>query len=270
MHPLTAGPPRTGRRHGQALFLGDRLDLREWRSPANFEHHPLVVEVGAEGRAVMFRFGVVVLFEVTPPEERAFLEELGPTIRNRFEVAERETIELEIGTERETVDLSGLVHLRDDSPERLSIVADALAKSVVLAHCEAQVASVIDRVEGTTRQLRETGRLPSDTRALIQQIAEVQLVELRTVGRAEVIDKPELLWERADLERLHSHLQEEFELRERQRVLDRKLDIIARAAESYLDLIQTRTGQRLEWSIVILIVMEICLTLYGMFVAGGH
>jgi len=85
------------------------------------------------------------------------------------------------------------------------------------------------------------------------------------VWRAEVGEKPEVLWENPELERLYPRLAEEYELRERHLALERKLDLIARTAQTLLDLLQHQRSLRVEWYIVVLILVEILLTVYAMF-----
>jgi len=71
-----------------------------------------------------------------------------------------------------------------------------------------------------------------------------------------------VLWEQPELERLYVRLEDEYELRERHLALERKLDLISRTAETMLDLMQHKRSLRVEWYIVILIIVEILLTLY--------
>ncbi|MGL4186352.1 MAG: RMD1 family protein, partial [Thiotrichaceae bacterium] len=73
-----------------------------------------------------------------------------------------------------------------------------------------------------------------------------------------------------DLQGLYLQLEDEFELQERHVALERKLQVISNTAETLLDLLQTQQSQRVEWYIVILIVVEIALTLYELFVSGRH
>jgi uncharacterized Rmd1/YagE family protein len=68
------------------------------------------------------------------------------------------------------------------------------------------------------------------------------------------------------LERLYLRLENEYEIRERHLALERKLELISRTAETVLDLLQHNTGLRVEWYVVILIVVEILLSLYDLFV----
>jgi uncharacterized Rmd1/YagE family protein len=89
------------------------------------------------------------------------------------------------------------------------------------------------------------------------------------VGRVETGEKPELLWEHPELERLYVRLAEEYELRDRDRdrALDRKLDVISRTVETLLGLVQTRSSLRVEWYIVLLIVAELLLTTYPLLLS---
>jgi hypothetical protein len=47
--------------------------------------------------------------------------------------------------------------------------------------------------------------------------------------------------------------------------LDRKLDVVCRTVETLLGLVQTRSSLRVEWYIVLLIIAEILLTTYPLF-----
>ena len=60
-------------------------------------------------------------------------------------------------------------------------------------------------------------------------------------------------------------LEDEFELGERHKALERKLELVSRTAETLLDLLQNKRTLRVEWYIVILIVVEILLTFYELW-----
>ena len=54
-------------------------------------------------------------------------------------------------------------------------------------------------------------------------------------------------------------------VRERQLALERKLDLLSNTVGTLLSLLQDRRTLRVEWYIVILIIIEIMLTLYEQF-----
>jgi uncharacterized Rmd1/YagE family protein len=53
------------------------------------------------------------------------------------------------------------------------------------------------------------------------------LVQQRVSGLVAVAEKPDVLWERADLERFYARLEDEYELKERADLLTRKLTVIS-------------------------------------------
>lgn len=252
----------------RALFVGRRIDVRALDRVERLADAPAVVRAGERGVAVLFRYGVLVLFDVQALEEIAFLNSVGPLIDERVDPPESEEVEIRIEPEgSERVDPQGAIVLTAAGVDRLQIVADILAKSVVLAYYEARVAQVFDRVEPLAANLRRGGHSGRAGREVLRQIGDVLLTQQNMIGRVEVAEKPDLLWERPELERLYNRLRDEYELRERHRALDRKLDLIARTAETVLELQQTRRSLRVEWYIVALILIEIVLTLYQMFFA---
>jgi uncharacterized Rmd1/YagE family protein len=91
-------------------------------------------------------------------------------------------------------------------------------------------------------------------------------VQHQTIGRVAVGEKPEVLWERPDLERLYLRLEEEYEIPERDQALERRLSLIRRTAGTALELLNNRRSLRVEWYIVLLIVVEIFVMLYEVFV----
>ncbi|HUW80866.1 MAG TPA: RMD1 family protein [Acidocella sp.] len=91
---------------------------------------------------------------------------------------------------------------------------------------------------------------------------KVLLIQHKIVDRVGIGDKPELLWEHPELERLYARLTEEYELRERDHALDRKLEVIARTVQTLLGLVQSESNLRVEWYIVALIVVELFVAIY--------
>jgi uncharacterized Rmd1/YagE family protein len=91
------------------------------------------------------------------------------------------------------------------------------------------------------------------------------LTQHHMVGRVEIAEKPDLLWDHPELERLHSRLVAEFELLDRDRALSRKMRLISDTAEALLNLVHNKRSLRVEWYIVILILVEIALSLYELF-----
>ena len=142
------------------------------------------------------------------------------------------------------------------------LIADALATSVILAHDERNVDKVFDVIEPLARELAEHGRTPGGRRAILKHIGNALLVQQRVSGLVAVAEKPDILWERPDLERFYARLEDEYELKERADLLTRKLTVITDTAKALADIIDTERSLRLEQIIVALIALEIVIAGY--------
>ncbi len=252
----------------RALLLGQRLETR------GLEHHdtialmPLTLRIGGDGVAFLFRYGVAVLADVSSADEAVLLQALQSRIVEPLKTPEIDQLSFVLRPAADDqIDPMGLV-LKDASTERLQIVANVLSKSVVLAHHESQIAATFDRIEPLALGIKRKGRVGRDARHLIEQIGDVLLTQHRMVGRVAVEDKPDVLWERPELERLYARLADEYELLERSRAIDRKLALVGETVRTLLELTQDQRSVRLEWYIICLIAIEILLSIYQIFFAA--
>lgn len=250
----------------RVLLLAERLDTRVLeRDAAVGSAPPLAIRLEGDGLAVVFRYGVVVLLDCTPYVAERFLARIEPLLTEKLLVAEREELRLLIGRDTDQlIDAAGDIMLHDRSIERLQLAADVLAKNLMLSHYEARLATIFDTVESLAATLRTKGRAGVPGKELLRHIATALLMQQKMVGRVETSEKPELIWVHPELDRLYVRLAEEYELRERGRAIDRKLDIVSRTIETLLSLEQTRSSLRVEWSIAILIVVELVIAAYSL------
>ena len=231
----------------RALLLGERIDLRGLEHRESLGTAPLALRTADGGVVVLFRYGVIVLFNTSPQVEASLLDGLAAAVVEPQPRREADEARLRVNPGSEDqVDPSGLVTIKEASIGRLQMVADVLAKNLVLAHYESRIAGVFDRIEPLAATLRAKGRVGARGRDLLRQIGGVLSIQHKMVGRVETGERPELLWEHPDLERFYDRMAEEYELRDRDRALDRKLEVISRTVETLLGLVQQRSNLRVE------------------------
>lgn len=251
----------------RALLLGERLDtiaLAIDRSDV-VNTVPLALKVGS-GFAVLFRYGVAVLIGLSPAEEHETIRNLQKRVIGRFDKIEDETATIEISDAYDDqIPPGGPIQIKDLSPPRLVVIADALAKNVALTRDEREVSRVFEVIEPLAADLAGRGRTPVGRKNLLRLIGRALLVRHRVTGRVEVEEKPDVLWDRWDLERLHARLADEYELKERATILARKLEVVSETARAFTDLIDASRSLRVEVLIVLLIVVEVLITIYDLF-----
>jgi uncharacterized Rmd1/YagE family protein len=252
------------------LLLGERIDTRGLERDDTIATNPLTLRIGRDGIAFLFRYGVAVFAGLSAIVEDDVVRSLAPRINDPAATPETDQAQILVKAGGEDqVDPSGAIVLREASPERLQIVANVLSKSLILSHYETRIADAFDQIEPLAARLQQSGRTGSQAKRLLQQIGGVLLTQHRMVGRVEMQEKPDVLWDHPELERLYARLEDEYELAERGLALERKLALINDTVGAVLDLIQDQRSLRLEWYIIGLIVIEILLTLGDMALRLG-
>lgn len=243
----------------RAIFLGQRIDLRPFRHVKPLASSPLTISAGEHGIAVLFRYGVVVFFGLQSNETAKFIADSQGWISEPFEEPATEDIELYVDASMPEGLKQDRICLKAYNVQNFQLVADVLAKSTVLAHYEFSLTKLFDRIEPLAESLRRGHHGGPKGRELLQHIGETLMIEAKMTGRIEVTEKPELIWDFPQYERLYLRLEDEFDLSERHAAIDRKLGLISRTAQTLLDLIHNERSLRVEWYIVILIIAEILL-----------
>ena len=246
-----------------AMYIGHRILVNKLHMDGGIGSNPLVIESGERGRIVIFRYGVIVCFGLNALERGKLVDDLSEYIINPFEHVS-EQIGLVLDEQNEAV-IQERIHMLDFSVQRLQVIAEVLARAVVLDYYEQTMTKTFDQIEPLSQQLKQKSRIMSNDKVLLSQIGDILSIQGKMVGRVEVSEKPEVLWEYPELERLYQKLEDEFEIKERHVALERKLTVITDSAETMLDLLNIKRSLRVEWYIVILIVIEILLTLNDKF-----
>ena len=267
---MTNPDPPAQQLTAHALLIGDRINTAGFEGQV-LSSAPLAVRVGSNGLAVLFRYGVAVFIGLSATEEAEFLEKLSARCFGKITPPEEEWAKIQVAKEgEEPIPVGGPILVREFSLERLLVVSDALAKSVVLGRDEREVTNVFDTIEPFARELATFGKTSRNRTDLLKLMGNALLVQHRLSGRVAVGEKPDVLWDRPDLERLYARLEDEYELSERAETLNRKLEVIADTASRLADIVDTKRSLRLEIIVVFLIAFEIVVTFYEIYARNGH
>jgi uncharacterized Rmd1/YagE family protein len=254
-------PERTVR----AIQLGDRIDFKGLERAETFSKTPLGYRAPSGGTVILFKTGTAVFIDMSARGEDEEIRTLAGRIGEPLADREVETAQIITEAEDDTVTTSGVIHLKAADHARLLVVADALAASVSMAVVERNLGTAFERVGHVTRSLK-SGKLPGSQQGeILEQLGEALAIQSRLAGRIGMHDKPDVLWDHPELERLWTKLIDEYDLKSRANAIDQKLDVIRDTAKTLGDMLSTRTSHRLEWYIIALIVLEIGIGFYDRF-----
>ncbi len=222
--------------------------------------HELRSDLGEDGEAFLYPFGVVV-FRDTPPERRdrelVRLRRAVPTLTPEV-VREDFTVEEAPGSPI-SVD-AGVLRLNQLSPDRAGIVALTVAQSAAMEYYERIVEALFARLRGLVAELGRRGTVPLRVRPLHRFIAEAIETRSEVLSILHLLDKPDAVWDDSGMDRIYADLRAEFDLLDRYEALESKLRAVQEGLELVLDVARDRRLVLLEVAIVALIVFEIVLS----------
>jgi uncharacterized Rmd1/YagE family protein len=250
----------------RALQLGERIEVKGLERDDAFSSSPLAFRTAHDGMAVLFKSGAAVFIGMTPVDEEELIRGLAPRIVAPLAERETESVRLIVKPDDEDlVPTAAGLQVKSADPDRLLLVAEAMAMSVALAYDERRIAVAFERIDAVARTLQQR-RLPASPQgSLLEQIGQALALQQRLADRVDLDEKPDVLWDHPELERFWARLVDEYDLPQRGRAIARKLDVIRGTADTITDLMATRTSHRLELYIIALIGLEIVLGLYDRF-----
>lgn len=254
---------KSGRIVATAWLLGEKIDPAPVAGAEVVSRAPFTLRTSGGAVLVMYRFGAVVVFRAGDEESEETPELIRSLVARPFDAPESDDALLRIASDApEGPDRVGAVTIADASLDRLHVVADVLSRSAFLAHFEAQLSGSLARLEPFAEQLRRGSMVGLSSRRLVAELGEVLVSEMRMVGRVEVSEKPERVWDRPDLDALYVRLAEEYELEQRDAAMTRKLELLRRSSSLFLEMLVNRRTLHVEWYIVILILLEVVILVY--------
>ena len=120
-----------------------------------------------------------------------------------------------------------------------------------------EVQRILDQFDPVIRSFESEGKTKLSTRQLLKMVGFAMNVRHLSTGSLALLDRPNAAWDDSGLSQLFDALSDEYEIDERYDILKEKLDIIFKNVEFILGFLDTRRSLMLEFTIVLLIVIEI-------------
>lgn len=228
------------------------------------KHSPMeaVFRLGKESWFWVYNFGAVSFFNVEPAVQAEIVEAMqqmsrivtGDPLSDDFKVV----VDPE---QREGVSFEKVV-LTDISLQKVEILALVLAHSVTLEYYERVVEDLLDQAETIISPMKATGALPRYSRSTIRYIGISLSTRRDLISWLYIVDAPDEAWEDRSIDRLFTQMKGNMDIDVRYRAVEYKLKLIQEGVEVIANLSNTYLNLILEFTIVVLIVVEIVMALY--------
>ncbi len=146
-------------------------------------------------------------------------------------------------------------------PLCLLAISHGLSQSVKLGTFENRLRKTIDENKYLPEHLAKYGNIPLSRRGIRCKMGRL-FIERNSINlHLEVLDPPEFFWEHSELEPFYSMTANYLDLKTRVEVLNQRLNVVNELFQMLGNELNHQHSSRLEWTIIVLIVLEVVLTL---------
>jgi len=229
----------------------------------------------------VYRFGSVVAFNVSPDDLSQWIE----VIRRKKNC----TNPARIGNERKEnfgimiQDVSEYASIVDDGAQvvtgdycivpvldmnGVAVISTIMAQTVALDKYNDTVDNLLATFAGINANVSKTGTFTqAEKDYLFRTVAQNNSIFIDMISRVRLKDRSDTAWNLVKYENIHYGMKDEFEIDDRFDQIDFKLNLIQQNAKFFLDMLQHQKSNSLEWTIVVLILLEcvlMCVEMSGM------
>lgn len=206
----------------------------------------------------VFNYGVVVFAGFDNVQKSDFLRFVKPFSEYPVEDKFVEDYSVEFDEkEQKPVFKDNLVILPLFTENAMRIVMLNIGQSVALDYYEQLCHDILYSTKIYTDQLELYGALKISKKSLLKFIGQILNVKNSIVDNIYILDDPTIVWDDEYLAQINRGLKDTFDIQLRFRDLDYKLRIVEDNLKLFRDLLQHRESNRLEWIIIILILIEV-------------
>ncbi len=241
--------------------IADSIDIKLFKSDFKAELYYSDADelfyITSEGEYIyVFKYGVVCFLNYDPIRISEFLRLISPYCKNKFDQSLEEEFKILTNSARNKIGFNS-IEIIGSEIEVLRLIMLNVSQSVALDYYLEQTTRLMEETNYHTQILEAKGSLNISGRNLKKYIGKTLLLKNRIAENMYIFDAPPETWEDENLNRIHTDLKRTFDLNERFRNIQEGLNIIKDNYELFRDLLQYRTSFRLEWVIIILILVEV-------------
>jgi len=212
-----------------------------------------------KGDIFYFAYGSVVLWGFTEEEEQTILGSLKEFEKIAVVKPEMDEFTFSYGESMLIEEDEIILHTKN-TLTKLAI-SHGLAQSVKLTTFEEMIQKTIDRSKSLPEDLATKGKIPLSRKEISQKMGELFMERNFINLHSEILDTPEFFWNYPELEPFYRRTAHYLDVSKRVEVLNKRLGVVHELFEILSNELNHQHSSRLEWTIIILIVIEIVIAI---------
>src|SRR3989338_2009158 len=252
----------------KAIYLAQELVISKVKEALKYKlvqekRERLVYEAAPKKYIFIYSFGAVVFYDIDEKIQNDILKaikslKLGE-IKN--EISEEYLV---IEHSKNSVEFNH-IRLKSIDMDKLKLIALILAQSVALENYEIHVEKIIDSFSVLNKQLKEEGKLKVSDKELMKIIGTNSSIIEIIISKLALLEKPASTWENEENALLFNRLHIMFEIGERFKHIEYKIDFIESNSELMINILNQHRANFLEIIIIGLFILDLIVIIYEMF-----
>jgi required for meiotic nuclear division protein 1 len=216
----------------------------------------LFYSIGPDQFFYIFKFGIISFFNVSETQMGGYIHSLSPYSKNILQTPLSDDFAIEINAPRTRLGFNK-IELTGIDANVLRLIMLNVSQSVALDHYSQLTNSLLEETNTQTQLLEHKGKLGVSGVRLKKYIGRTLNIKNRIMENLYIFDSPDETWEDEDLNKLDIGLKKTFDLQARFRTILEGLGIVKENLELFKDILQHRNSTRLEWVVILLILVEV-------------
>ncbi len=217
----------------------------------------------AKGDVFYFSYGVLVSWGLNDMEEALFLSYAKPFEKHPSHKTERDDFSYIYGDTSKIVEDE--ITLQDTHVLTKLAISHGLAQSVKLTIFEALIQETITQTKYLPKELAGSGKISLSRKEMSKKMGEIFINRNFINLHADILDIPEFFWNYPELEHFYKMSAHYVDISKRVDTLNKRLSVVHELFEILSSQLNHQHSSRLEWTIIILIVIEVCLAIVSHF-----
>lgn len=220
-------------------------------------HSQVKEERHAKGDIFYFSYGSIVFWGFSEEEEKSTLATLKEYERDPTAKNEIDEFTFSYGDSMK-IDEDEIILQNKNILTKLA-VSHGLAQSVKLTTFEEMIQKTINLTSHLPAELSLKGKISLSRKEISQKMGELFMERNFINLHTEVLDTPEFFWDHPELESFFRRTSHYLDVSKRAEALNKRLNVVHELFEILRNELNHQYSSRLEWTIVILILIEIVL-----------
>jgi required for meiotic nuclear division protein 1 len=246
----------------EAFQVAEVINLKKFRNA--YTNQPLInnsselfYKDNAGKYTYILSYGIVIFAGQSDIEKSTFLTFLNDFTEDKVEGNFDDHFVLKTDPNVSVLLKYDSITISEITDETIRIVMLNIGQSVALDYYEKLTFDIFYDSQKITNDLEKTGTFKYSKKELLKFIGKTINIKNSIIDNLYIFDSPEEVWENELLERIDKGLKKTFDLKMRYQDIDYKLKIVQDNLKLFTDLLQNRESTRLEWVIIILILIEV-------------